>query len=140
MNNTQTKYELTVKHEYFGLSDYWGGNGKRWDDNAGCLFAFVSHDTTLQECIDQWCDDFTMGGDCDSFPENVDYDQLYKALIDSLTPQGKIDLENDALCEFAKGLEPTPSDEQYCGGYDIESPQWIILVECKPADGFTRPI
>ncbi len=102
---------LTVTHEYRGMSDYWQGNGKRWDDNAGCLFAFYGPDTTLTDCVEQWVDDFHSGGDCDSLPDSVTADDIRKAILEAITAK----------------LTNKVSDDDW--DEDSESPQWIILVE-----------
>lgn len=146
---------LTVKHEYSGFSDFWGGNGRRWDNNAGCLFAHYGANTRLWECVDQWVDDFMGGSDCDSFPENVTSEDIRAAILDSLTEQGRADYKSGALAgcaaEYAaaNGLNECPycgeecnDEEGGCDGYegDIDglledreqfddSPIWVILVE-----------
>ena len=62
---------LQATFEFNGLGDYWGGNGRRWDDDAGCLFATYGPRTTLQDVVEQWVMDFNSGGDCDTFPQDV---------------------------------------------------------------------
>jgi len=126
---------LSVTHEYTGLIDYWSGNGRRWDDDAGCLFASYSTDTTLRDCVDAWCDDFSGGGDCDAFPEDIDTVSLRAAILESFTDQGRKDYADRALAEcatnfaHANGLKPgVPLDEQTTDDND-ELPVWIILVE-----------
>lgn len=150
------KINVSVTHEYSGLADYWGGNGKRWTDNAGCLFAYYGATTSLRGCVDQWVDDFMGGGDCDSFHEDVTDGDIRAAILDSLTEQGRDDYKNGVLAECAveyadaNGLNECPycggecNDEGGCDGYegDIdglledreqfnESPIWVILVECE---------
>lgn len=102
---------LTVTHEYMGMSDYWQGNDKRWNDNAGCLFAFYGPDTTLADIVEQWTDDFIGGGDCDSLPDSVTPNDIRKAILEAITTS----------------LDDKVSDDD-CDE-DVESPQWIILVE-----------
>lgn len=92
---------ITITYEYSGLSDYWGGNGRRWDNDAGCLFAYYRSDTTLRDCIDQWIEDFNGSGDCDSFPDEITSDDIREAIIDSLTGQGRVDYESGAIAECA---------------------------------------
>lgn len=151
--------KVSVTHEYSGLSDYWGGNGRRWDDDAGCLFAYYGATTTLRECVDGWVNDFSGGGDCDAFHEDVTEEDIRAAILDSLTSQGRADYDSGALAEVAveyaavNGLEECPycgfdhtecNDEDGCDGRigDIdgliedredfnESPIWVILVECE---------
>jgi hypothetical protein len=97
--------KISVTSEYVGMPDYWSGNGRRWDDNAGCLFAFYNDETTLRCIIDQWVDDFWGGGDCDSFPEEVTSDDIRAAIMDSLTDEGRADYQADALCGPASDYE-----------------------------------
>lgn len=139
------KINVSVTHEYVGLADYWGGNGKRWSDNVGCLFAFYDADTTLRDCVDQWVDDFMAGGDCDSFHEDVTSEYIRAAILDSLTEQGRADYKSGKLSECAvECVCPycgnNCNGEYGCDGYlgDIdgllesdESPVWIILIECE---------
>ena len=75
---------VDVSAEYDGYSDYWCGNGRRWDDNAGCLFASYDRNTTYGDLVDQWIDDFNGGGDCDSFPDWVDSDVIFEAIKNAL--------------------------------------------------------
>lgn len=155
---------LTVSHEFHGYSDYWSGNGRRWDDNAGCLFAFYGPDTTLKDCVDQWVGDFNMGGDCDSLPEDITGDDIREAILTSLlNSRGRADYESGALCEFAEeyrdanGLSDYYSDDgpndydtvrdrmeddglsedeidERLGSDCMESPIWVILVEYEAPD------
>lgn len=136
---------LTVTHEYVGFSDFWGGNGKRWNDNAGCLFAYYGSSTTLQGCVDQWIDDFMVGGDCEMFPDDITRDDILAAILDWFTQQGRDDYHSGALAECAVGIicpycGGNCNDKHGCDGYegDIDgllenddSPIWIILVECE---------
>lgn len=123
--------KITVTHEYAGLLDYWGGNGRRFDNDAGCLFAGYGAGTTLRDCVDQWCDDFWMGGDCDSFPDDVSQDDIRTTILASLTRQGRDDYESGALAECAadygaiNGIHDQDHDFEDCG----DSPVWVILVE-----------
>lgn len=119
---------LSVMHEYFGLVDYWSGTGRRWDDNAGCLFAYYNADTTLRDCVNQWVDDYNSGGDCDSFPEDITSDDILAAILDSLTDEGRDDYHSGALAEcaveYAKAngkscpyCNDICNDEHGCDGY-----------------------
>lgn len=153
---------INVTHEYSGLSDYWGGNGRRWDNDAGCLFAFYGAGTTLQDCVDQWVEDFNAGGDCDSFPDDVTSEDIRAAILDSMTQQGRADYESGAIAEcaaeyaaandFSKCQECGESvgDEhgtEHCGTegkvlaedcYDeddcYDSPIWVVLIEIEVCD------
>jgi len=122
--------KVTVSHEFMGWSDYWGGNGRRWDDNAGCLFAYYGKDTTLKDCVDQWVDDFLSGGDCDSMPEDVTSDDVYEAILTTLlNDRGRQDYHSGALAECAADIADITDeevDDDYC-----ESPIWVILVEVE---------
>ncbi len=103
--------KIRVSHEFVGFSDYWGGNGRRWDDDAGCLFAHYGKDTTLADIVDQWVDDYCMGGDCDSFPADIDGEDIRAAILDSLTDKGRADYDSGALAEcaedYARDAEPS---------------------------------
>lgn len=119
------KINVSVTHEYSGLSDYWGGNVRRWDDDAGCLFAYYGANTTLYQCVNQWVNDFMVGGDCDSFHGGVTEDDIRAAILDFMTEQGRADYKSGAIATCAaeysdaNGLNECP----YCGG------------ECNDADG-----
>lgn len=149
--------KLTIRHEYSGMSDYWGGNGRRWEDDAGCLFAYYDRKTTLKDCVEQWVDEFYTGGDCDSLPDDITQDDLRNAILENLTEQGRADYESGALaqcaayyadcadplkcpvcgeCEGEQHLDNCDDCEgtvtaEDCDEYDDcqESPVWIILVE-----------
>lgn len=103
---------VNVCYEYQGYSDYWGGNGRRWDDNAGCLFAFYDNCTTYGDLVDQWVSDFNCSGDCDDFPEWVTADMVRQACLDALrvSPDTLVDPD----CEV---------------GNNDESPIYVVLVE-----------
>lgn len=108
---------ISVTHEYSGFSDFWGGNGRRWDNDAGCLFAHYVAGTTLHDCVDQWVEDFNGGGDCDSFPDEITSDDIRAAILDYLTEQGRADYKSGALAECAvKYAEANDFDKcQECG-------------------------
>jgi len=96
-----TKPQLTATFLYCGMPDYWPGHGDRWDDNAGCLFAYYDHTTTLRQLIEEWCDDYCNGGDCDTFPDVFTQDDVRNALIGMLSPQGLADYESNAIAGCA---------------------------------------
>ena len=129
---TYGRTTLTVEHEFSGMGDYWGGNGRRWDNDAGCLFAHYGAGTTLRDCVDQWVDDFWNGGDCDSLPNNVDSSDVRDAILASLTEQGRADYDSGAVAECAaeyaeiNGIDEDDEDDDCC-----ESPIWVILVEVE---------
>ena len=93
---------IVASLEYAGMSDYWGGNGRRWDTDAGCVFAYYGKGTTLSELIDSAADDFSLSGEFDDMAwDDFDSDDVRAALIESLTDQGRRDYENDAVSELA---------------------------------------
>lgn len=100
--------KITVSHEFVGFGDYWGGNGRRWDNDAGCAFAYYGRNTTLRDCVDQWVDDWGMGGDFEHNGdgrdpwEDVTDDDIRAAILDSLTEQGRADYDSGALAECAE--------------------------------------
>ena len=120
---TKTK-EIKVSYEYSGLLDYWGGNGRRWDNNAGCLFTFYGPDTTTRECVEQWIEDFNTGGDCDSFPEEISGEDIRNAILECFTEQGKEDYYMGNLCEPTKNADWDEYDPDM-----EEMPMYVILVE-----------
>jgi hypothetical protein len=81
-------YTVDATFLYSGMIDYWGGDGDRWDDNAGCLFAHYGPASTLRDIIDDLVNDFIAGGDCDTLPEEVTDSDIRKALIEMLSDQG----------------------------------------------------
>ena len=108
---------IRVSHEFHGMSDYWGGNGRRWDAGAGCLFAFYGPDTSLADCVDQWVSDFWNGGDFehhgdgrDAFEDVTDGDIREAIMTDLLNERGRADVASGALCEFAADYE----DDRVC--------------------------
>lgn len=110
---------LRVSHEFSGFGDYWGGNGRRGDNDAGCLFAFYGPETTLRDCVDQWVDDFFNGGDCDTI--DATSEEVRAAILEAFNAQGRKDYESGALCDPANGLEDFDEDG--------ESPIWVLLIE-----------
>jgi hypothetical protein len=93
--------KLVASFEYSGMPDYWGGNGRRWDDDAGCIFASYDRGTTLRDIIDDAVSDFNSGGDCDSFPSDITDKDVRAALLDSLTSAGLADYHCGALADCA---------------------------------------
>ena len=147
---------IRVSHEFHGMSDYWGGNGRRWDKGAGCLFAFYGPDTTLRDCVDQWVDDYWQGGDFDAGGDafkDISGDDIREAILtDLLNERGRADYDSGALCEFAAECEddrvcnecgepigqPHDDDCAYVAetgfGYNVESD------DCDDDDCFESPI
>jgi hypothetical protein len=140
---------ITVDHEYSGLSDYWGGNGDRWDNNAGCLFAYYGAETTLRDCVDGWVNDFCAGGDCDSFHEDITSDDIHNAIMLSMTERARAGYKSGAIAECAdayaqiNGLGAYSEDgeddeEDLYEGLD-ESPVWIIKVSYTACSECAKP-
>lgn len=94
--------KITATFEYSGHADYWGGNGRRWDRNAGCAFAFYGRDTTLRDIIDQWVQD-TWTNDAD-LPDCISDDDIREAILNMLTDAGRNDYETGALYDGAQEL------------------------------------
>jgi len=99
--------KITASYLYSGLPDYWGGDGRRHDNDAGCLFAFYGANTTLRDIIDSAVDDFCDGGDfyvdnADVDPwVDVSQDEVREALLACLTAEGRADYDNNVISEFA---------------------------------------
>lgn len=93
---------LTASYEYSGMPDYWGGNGRRWDRDAGCLFAYYNGSTTLRDIVDQLVDDYGNNGEHeDDCWESIDSEDVRQAILDMLTAQGRADYNSGALSEWA---------------------------------------
>lgn len=120
---------LTARYIYSGMGDYWGGDGDRWDDNKGCLFAYYGKDTTLHDLIDQLVDDFNSGGDCETMPEDITDCDVRAALLEMLTDQGRDDYMNDVVAGCAEDYADANDDEEDddCS----ESPIFVVLMECE---------
>lgn len=104
---------LTATHLYSGMLDYWGGDGDRWDDNKGCLFATYGHGTTLRNIVDEWVEDFNSGGDCDTMPESITDNDVRAALLAMLTDEGRAGYESGAVAECAIDYVEA-NDPAYC--------------------------
>ena len=116
-------HELSAVFLHSGMVDYWGGDGERWEDDKGCIFASYDHTTTLHELIDALVEDFEQGGDCDTMPEWISGLDVREALLACLSAQGLQDYHSGALCEWARTCEPCEDDD--C---DCERPQVIFLL------------
>ena len=97
---------IRASYLFDGFIDYWRGEGGRWDDNKGCLFAYYGPRTTIREIVDSWVEEFYTGGDCDSFPESVTGNNIRDAIIEMLSPDGRVDYFAgtvwDGATEFAE--------------------------------------
>jgi hypothetical protein len=91
---------VTAEFLYAGLPDYWQGNGDRWDDDKGCLFAYYGAGTTVRDIIDGAVDDFLSGGDCDTLSD-ISCDTIREALLACLSDEGRADYHSGAVSEFA---------------------------------------
>ncbi len=92
---------LTAEFLYSGIIDYWGGNGDRWDDDKGCVFASYGKGTTVRDIVDSAIVDFIGGGDCDFFPTDVTDNDVRLALLASLTDKGRADYNSGDVSDFA---------------------------------------
>lgn len=156
-------HKISVSHEFVGFSDYWSGNGRRWDNNAGCAFAFYGRDTTLRDCVDQWVDDWCMGGDFEHNGdgpdpwEDVSSDDIRTAILDSLTEKGRADYDSGALAECAadyardadppvcRSCESSLGDKHYPGCAYAEEPYYGETIveddDCDECDDcFESPV
>lgn len=109
---------------YTGVIDYWGGDGRRWDNDAGCVFAYYDRHTTLQSVIDNAAEDYLVSGDFEDSDlwEDVTVEDVHKALLDCLS--------SDGLKDYYDGCA-TVAD----GDLDYESdncPVCIFLLELEP--------
>jgi len=120
---------LTATFEYHGFADYWSGNGRRWDDNAGCLFAYYGPHTTVRDIINGLVCDFENGGDCESFPADISSEDVRSALLATLTDEGRKDYESEALCEYAAEYADVNGTDE---GEMDESPVVIVLLQYTP--------
>jgi hypothetical protein len=117
---------ITASYLYSGMVDYWGGDGRRWDNDAGCLFASYGPGTTVRDLVDQWVDDFNMGGDCDSLPEDIGDADIRDALLEMLTPEGRADYDSGQVWEGSLDCEESEDEDDF-----TEWPVCIILIECE---------
>jgi hypothetical protein len=122
---------VRATYEFSGMGDYWSGNGRRWDKDAGCLFAFYGPRTTLREIVDSLVEDYWGGGDCDEFPEDVTSEMIREAIMtDMLNDLGRADVASGALAECAEDFAGAndlhgDEDEDDC----MESPIFVALIE-----------
>jgi hypothetical protein len=142
--------KVTIQHEYAGMSDYWRGNGRRWNDDCACLFAFYGFGTTLRDCVDQWVSDFENGGDADSIPAEIKGSHVRAAILASLVGNGVADYHNGAVCGpswilddprvcrdcgKAVGDEHTPECEPIKDEAEhAEDPYLVLPSECDDVD------
>ena len=152
---------ITVTHEFAGFGDYWGGNGRRNDRNAGCLFAYYGPGTTLKDCVDQWVEDYWNGGDFEHYDdgpdafEDVTQNDIRGAILSTLlNEQGRADYHNGVVCEFAARLEddrccaecdepigePHHENCEYLTDYDGDETCTVLDEDCEESDCDESPI
>jgi hypothetical protein len=135
-------YTIETTFLFSGMGDYWKGDGDRWEDNAGCLFAYYGAGTTLRELVDQWVDDYLSGGDCDSFTIDIDDGEIRESIVETmLSDSGRADYANNAIAEcaieyadandiVASDDDDDDDDDDFGDDFDDgESPVAIILVK-----------
>ena len=126
---------VMASYEYSGMGDYWGGNGRRWDKDAGCLFAYYGRDTTLGDIVDMLCEDYWSGGECDEFPEGVSTDMIREAIMtDMLNELGRADVKSGALAECAinyAACNPLACRECAAGIGEAHEDDCAFIVEWK---------
>lgn len=123
------KVKLIASVIHTGMSDYWSGNSRRWDADAGCLFASVySPKMTYREMLDALIEDYhNVGYDCDFI------DPMWEAMSDN-------DLK-EALYQLSSSEDldtPVLPDMEEPGEDDCEFPQIIVLLEMKVVVDFYR--
>jgi hypothetical protein len=76
---------MTITLLYVGFSDYWSGNGRRWDDDAGCVFVPLYKGMTLRDVLNGIKKEIAAGGDTDTMSEDSTsdnaIDEAFNALI-----------------------------------------------------------
>lgn len=122
--------KVRATYLYSGLSDYWGGDGRRWDNDAGCVFAYYDGSTTLGDLFDQMIDDFHMGGDFlpgdngEDVWEDITDEDIHEALMGCLNAVGRRNYENDV-----------PWDDSVECDENSEYPVCIFLLELEDDNG-----
>jgi hypothetical protein len=119
-------HKLDATFIYSGMVDYWGGDGERWEDDRGCLFANYDHTTTLRDIVEELVEDFNSGGDCDTMPEWITALDVKEAILATFSEQGLKDYHSSALSEWAMDCEPCEDCED--GNCDCETPVVIMLL------------
>ena len=115
--------KITAEWIYTGLPDYWSGDGERWDDANGCLFAFYGNGSTLRDIVDNA---ICAGGDCDTLHEDVTEDDIRSAILDGcFNDAGRAAYANGVVPDFVLDwdAENNPAVCRDCGaelGYDHE--------------------
>ena len=145
MNNTdQRRREISMDcgHEprvkarflFSGMSDYWGGVSRRWDKDAGCVFAYYGTNTTIKELVDAWVTDYIEGGEC-NFDADISAREVEQAIVKILcAPADREYAEaSDSPCGLARDYADANTDAETLD--DDESPMAIILLElCEEGD------
>ena len=117
---TQPTHDVSAELIYTGAPDYWQGNGDRWDDANGCLFAYYDCHTTIGQMIGNWIDDYNNGGDCDNLPESVTEIMIRTALVSLINPPATSNSLFAPDCEV--DYDADDSDDRY------DSPFAIVLI------------
>lgn len=117
--------QVTAEYLYNGFGDYWHGYATE-EGREALLFTYYGPETTLKEVIEGLVEDSWMGADSERIPEGITEDDVRTALLDMLTPEGRIDYDKDELFEFAKDLYD--SDDPTDDNYQLESPIVIAVL------------
>lgn len=128
---------------YSGMSDYWRGDGERWEASKACTFATYGPDCSLRTVINALVDDSNDGPDFQGKPlwDAIEAEDIRQALILSLSPEGLEEWErNDGSpCEFAREYgepllaPPTEADALPCAESGCSN-----VARYKMADGSFR--
>lgn len=113
---------ISARYQYDGMVDYWSGNGRRWDDDAGCLFAYLHRGITCLQVIDQLANDYADTCDFDHpIWQSVSSEGIRKTLLSMV--QDPEDLDRPL-----EGYEDLQEDE------NTESPVFVVLIEIDDDD------
>jgi hypothetical protein len=115
-------YSITATYEFDGFVDYWEENGRRWDDDAGCLFAYLHKGITCREVVDQLVQDFQDTGEFDHPIWNDVSDEDIRAACLAMVK------DPDDLDQPLEGYEDIEIDE------NDESPVFVALLEIDADD------
>ncbi len=125
--SSENGIKVSAQVIYSGFSDYWGGDGDRWDDDKGCLFALYGPETTHNDLVQEWLEDWNAGGDFDGkdIASEVTDTELEQAIRDVFVDG----LDMDSVFGPAGSLEDFDPEND-------ESPQCIILVHIEKEETF----
>jgi len=92
------------------MSDYWGGNARRWHQDAGCLFASVGPDSTIKDVIEELAGSMHNGGDFhDEFPHPSEEELIGILYYCLLTDEAQTSYHNGGLFDGAYDMQ-----EEFC--------------------------